>query len=136
MHGTNVGCDAARAVARNFGMGAIRVAELNFNIGGKVRSHPLDAVSSDAVVAVADAAGRGVDQQEVITAGARLHERNAATIGLHSRSTRPSEIAVPNTVDAFNWPNNTSCSPEQPSTSNCRRTCWPVSPVSMFCIRR
>src|SRR5579872_7010818 len=110
-----------------------------------MRRHPFNAIGSNAIVAIANAAAegldirrsqRGVDQQEIIAASRSFDEGNGANGGLHSRSTRPSETALLNTVDVFNCRNNSRCSPAQPSTSNCSRMWLVVSPVSTFCIRR
>ncbi len=77
--------------------------------------HPLDPIGANAIVAIADAAGKGgnirrsqraIDQQKIVAAGAGLEERDRMQTEIHSRSTRPREIALPSTVDAFNWRNN------------------------------
>ena len=118
-----------------------------------MRIHPLDAVCADAVVAaITNAAGKGrdifrsesaVDQKKIVAASTRLHEWNGMEVRggrgdnrVYSRSTRPSEVTVLNMVDAFKRRNSSFCSRLQPSTSNCKRTCWPVLPLFMFCISR
>src|SRR5215472_7272885 len=136
---------AACAIAGDLGVRTVGIDQTNFEIGAEVREHPLDAVGADTLMAIADAAGeirdilRGqgsVDQQEIVAAGAGLDKWNASRRGAHSRSTWPRQVALSRTVEAFNCRSISFCSRLQPSTSNCSRTCLPVSPLTTFCIRR
>src|SRR5215813_12729145 len=101
-----------------------------------MRKHPLDAISADSFVAIKDLtckrrhivrSERSIDQQKIIAASAGLHEGNCAG-QCHSRSTSPSEVALPSTVEALSKRRNSFCSRLRPSTSNCTRTCLPVLP--------
>ena len=67
-----------------------------------MRGHPFNAIGADAIVPVTDLSRetrnvlrreRRVDEKEIISAGAGFDEGNAAKV-LHSRSTRPSEMAL------------------------------------------
>src|SRR5579864_1419555 len=111
MFGAKVGGCAARAIAGDFGAGAIGVDQADLEVGGEMREHPLDSVGSHTVVTVADAAGEGgdvlrrqraLDEQEIVSAGTGLNEWNRAGGWDHSRSNRPREVALCRTLEAFN----------------------------------
>jgi hypothetical protein len=53
-------CNAARAVAGDFGFGAVRVDQANLDVGSRMRGHPLDSIGAYAIMPVADLAGDGV----------------------------------------------------------------------------
>ena len=58
---TNVSRYAACAVAGNLCWGPVSIDQLDFNIRGEVWDHPLNAVSTHAVMAVTDTGGEGCD---------------------------------------------------------------------------
>ena len=88
------GRNTASTVARNLCFGAIGIQQSYAEVSVRGGQNPLDAIGSDAIMTVADAACEGVnvagrmdkiDDQEIVTARGRFDERNAGHISCAGR---------------------------------------------------
>src|SRR5277367_188605 len=106
--GANVGGNATCAIAGDLRLGSVGIEKARLHVGVRCGKQPLDSVGTHALMPVADAATEGgqvrwgvstIDDQEIISAGACLDERNDGRN--HSVFTGPSQVALSKTEDCF-----------------------------------